>query len=394
MKDDVKYTYNRNTIREEDRKVVISAVITSFIIFGFITFGMYKYIVYLNDNKLIEVPDLHAELYEESADKYAEQFEIVSVDEQISNVYEVGSILSQNITAGTLVSKGTKIEVITSSNPNNLQMPELEARTLADAKKTLEKYNVTIETVLQESKIIEAGYIITTEPSFDEKLTLGQTVTLYISTGSTEEEDDETDDEDTDEDDKDTDEDSEDKDENDDEKDGELLPNFVGLTEAEARTKVKELGIKIGKIEYQNGASSTKGTISWQSVKKETLLSKVDSINFLIVLKNENANNNTQIPTTPKNTNSNDISEENISDNDSYEVKTKLIAVDVAPDYELTGSTYNVQIVLQDSTGTRAIYYKTHEVGDFPFTKKFNVEIGSMIAVYINDKLLKEEYVK
>ena len=52
--------------KDDDRKLVKAAVITSLVIIGFILIGMIKYIVYLSDNRLMEVPNLVGENFEEA----------------------------------------------------------------------------------------------------------------------------------------------------------------------------------------------------------------------------------------------------------------------------------------------------------------------------------------
>jgi len=326
--------------RDDDKKVVVTAVVTSLIIIGIIIGCMIKGILYFNDNKLVEVPDLFSEIYDDAVKDLKEKgLKLEISDEEPSDKYPEGTIIEQNIQPGEMVAKNSVIEVVVSKGKVALTMPDLQARTLEEAQKVLKKYNVSITTVLKEDDSLDKGYIISTIPAYGSTIKYGQTVTLVISSGKKNTEN--------------------------------RVPSLIGLTEEEARTRLSQAGLVLGNVNYKSG-NSKDARISSQNPSSNTIFNAGDKVDIVL---------------TKSATNSSDDN----NDHSEVAVQTKITTVEISPNIELDKENYKVEVVIQDSKGTRTLYRKNHVASDFPFSKNFNVEVGSMVAIYIND-VLQTEY--
>lgn len=106
---------------------------------------------------------------------------------QTSSEYDYGYILDQNPAAGRDAKVGSTIELTVCSGTDDKLMPNLVNLTLQNAKSCLStmSVNVVVDVDYEESDVYTDGYIIRTEPGYDQPLTDGQKVTLIVSQGST-----------------------------------------------------------------------------------------------------------------------------------------------------------------------------------------------------------------
>ncbi len=72
-------------------------------------------------NESIEMPDLVGKSYESSKDEYKDYFQLIAETPEYNDEYESGTIIEQNINAGTNIEKGSIVKVIVSkgSQPEN-----------------------------------------------------------------------------------------------------------------------------------------------------------------------------------------------------------------------------------------------------------------------------------
>lgn len=107
-----------------------------------------------------------------------------------SDEIEVGNVVKTDPQCTEVVSEGTKVTVyISSGKPiEYVAVPDVVGLKQADAKKKIEKANLTPEIVktniTAKDKEYPSGYVVKSEPTKDsEKLAEGSTVVLYVSTG-------------------------------------------------------------------------------------------------------------------------------------------------------------------------------------------------------------------
>lgn len=133
----------------------------------------------------VEVPDFKGKVYEELNPDDYKDFVLTDKIYAYNDTYEKGQIVDQNPKAHTQAKPGTTIEFTVSMGVQTENMPELTNLTLENAKKILEQYKIklTIREEKENSQDVEAGKITRTEPAYNEKLSDGDTVTLWVSEG-------------------------------------------------------------------------------------------------------------------------------------------------------------------------------------------------------------------
>ncbi|MGI6089390.1 MAG: Stk1 family PASTA domain-containing Ser/Thr kinase [Bilifractor porci] len=101
-----------------------------------------------------------------------------------SEDYDSGQIINQTISEGTMVDKGTTIDVIVSSGKADVTVPTgLTGSTQADAEAALESAGLVPDIQLQYDDTVDVGNVISTSPAEGTSVPSGATVTLYVSKG-------------------------------------------------------------------------------------------------------------------------------------------------------------------------------------------------------------------
>lgn len=101
-----------------------------------------------------------------------------------SEQYDSGQIINQTIAEGTMVDKGTTIDVVVSSGKADVTVPAgLTGATQADAEASLESAGLVPDIELQYDDTVDVGNVISTSPAEGTSVPSGATVTLYVSKG-------------------------------------------------------------------------------------------------------------------------------------------------------------------------------------------------------------------
>ena len=130
------------------------------------------------------VPDLYLYSAEDVMERYKDYFEFEIIRQTPQGNVAEGLIMNQKPKADMTVKKGSTITLTVSTGVQDITMPLLENHSLADARRALEKFNVKVREVLENSDSFVTNYIIRTEPPYGTLLTPGQEVVLVVSTGS------------------------------------------------------------------------------------------------------------------------------------------------------------------------------------------------------------------
>ncbi len=139
-----------------------------------------------SDTVMVEVPNFVGEVFKEMDPEKYPNLRLVDSDYVYSNEHEAGKIVSQDPVARTQVPEGSTVKLVISNGPQTGQMGDLVNRTKEKAQEYLDGLqDLKLSVVLEEeySSEIEAGRVTRTDPEADEILTVGQTVTLWISKG-------------------------------------------------------------------------------------------------------------------------------------------------------------------------------------------------------------------
>lgn len=228
--------------------LIIGVVVVILLVIGFIFRMLWASLFsgLLDTGTEYTVPDLKGLTYAEAEETILTDqslnghFTITVSEETAYNAeYEPGEILYQDPEGGTTTkSEQTEITVILCAEEkeeaSQLVMPNIIGKDYAVWADTLsEKYNVVVKYMQEYSSDYKEGEIISTDPVAGSVLQEGQTVTITYSKG---------------------------------EKITTVtMVSLIGMTENEAKSALKELGLKCGSVVTVT-SDKTKGTVVFQSV--------------------------------------------------------------------------------------------------------------------------------
>lgn len=199
----------------------------------------------------IELPNFENKTVEEAKEMVINsKLEIVIDKEEQSETVEAGKIMSQSPAAGKMVKENAKIKVVVSSGQGEFPMPDLQNKKLSDAQRILNEKNVaSISTVGEPSNTIPENYVVRQVPSAGTYIDGATSVTIYVSTGK--------------------------------EQVTAVVPNMLGDTESEAKSKLLDAGLTWGHIVEAESAKA-KGTVISQSIRAGVEVKEKTSIDLKI----------------------------------------------------------------------------------------------------------------
>ncbi len=153
--------------------------------------------------------------------------------EEFNSDYAEGYIISQDplYSDNYNIKMGTTIKVVVSKGIEESTVPDLKGKSQEDAIKLLEDANLKYQIVEEESKKIEAGYVISQETDANKKVNAGDTVIIHVSTGVKKS----------------------------------SVPSVIGKSEDEAKKALTDLGLKVT-VETGEDSSKENGVVLKQSV--------------------------------------------------------------------------------------------------------------------------------
>lgn len=201
-----------------------------------------------NGDKMVSVPDLNGKMFATLPSYPGVKIELG--EEVYDNFYQAGAIISQDVTAGSEVIKGTTIYVTVSKGAEPIiytmkdvvGMYEAEAHTLLTQMGIL--LDIKIEYEVTDS--VKAGRVIRTAPEKDTVLQKEQTVIIYVAKAKTIVK--------------------------------EYVPEVVGMNVDAAIAKLKANKFENVKIELVEDATVNEGTVLRQSEAKGTKLDITEEI--------------------------------------------------------------------------------------------------------------------
>lgn len=135
-----------------------------------------------------------------------------TVEQQASTTVERGLIISQNPEAGQQVDEDTTVDVVVSTGPPDVDLPDVVGDQRDEATRTLQDLELRVRTVERESDA-PAGEVIEMSPGAGESVSVGTRVTLFYSDGP------------------------------------ETVPDVVGRTQAEAEAILSDAGFEVDVVE-------------------------------------------------------------------------------------------------------------------------------------------------
>ncbi|CAN5157512.1 Stk1 family PASTA domain-containing Ser/Thr kinase [soil metagenome] len=161
-------------------------------------------------------------------------FTVGEVSPSPSAEVDKGSVISQLPGADEKAAPGSAIDLVVSSGPEAVTMPNLVSKTYKEAKAQLEALSeennlgIRIEQEVEDQSDRPKNEVTKTNPVFSEMIEPGSTVTIFVSPGST------------------------------------TVPDVRGLTEADARAAIADANLKVN-VDQATSASVPAGTVISQN---------------------------------------------------------------------------------------------------------------------------------
>lgn len=203
-----------------------------------------------------------------------------------SDTVSSGNVVSTDPSAKSQVKAGSTVTYSLSSGSATVSVPDVTGMTEANAKSELDKVGLKYTTTTAASDTVEAGRVISQNPTSGIKIAAGESISLVISSGV----------------------------------ESVTVPSVTGLTQSAARSTLVNAGLKLGNVteEYSNEAS---GTVVSQSVSDGTSVNKGTSIDIVISKGPENTHNSNSSSNSSNSSgnssgNNNNTANNNDNDND------------------------------------------------------------------------------
>ncbi len=168
---------------------------------------------------------------------------------QASSTVAAGDIISENPVAGTAVSSGSVVNLIVSSGPAPVSVPNVVGDTQAAATTAITGAGLTLGTVtMQSSSTVTSGNIISESPAAAISVPSGSAVNLIVSSGPA----------------------------------AVSVPNVVGDTQAAATTAITGVGLVVGTVTMQSSATVVAGNIISESPTGGTSVANGSAVNLVV----------------------------------------------------------------------------------------------------------------
>ena len=154
-----------------------------------------------------------------------------SVTNQSSGTVPAGSVISQNPLAGVSIVEGSPVDIVVSTGPAPVNVPDVVGLTQAIATTTITGTNLVLGTVTtQTSNTVPAGSVISQNPLAGASVLAGSAVDIVVSSGP-----------------------------------ALTVPDVVGLTQAVATTTITGANLVLGTVTNQSSATVPAGSVISQN---------------------------------------------------------------------------------------------------------------------------------
>ena len=204
------------------------------------------------EDKDVEVPDLLGKSYSEAKEALNEIGLGIKLGEtKSSSEYEPGQIISQSVEAGTEVEANTTIVVDICGDGEQVEVPDVTGYSKDKAVKALEELGLTVDVAEAYSDDVAAGKVISTSPKAGKKIDKSSVVNMVVSKGPEDE--------------------------------AEIsVPKIIGLSEADAKAKLKEAKLASGTVSQDFSDTVEEGKVISQSVKEGTKVPENTAISYVV----------------------------------------------------------------------------------------------------------------
>lgn len=356
------YNIDKENDKAIERKVTLFAFLTSFIIMGVVTIFL---VIWVLSGSNAKVPDFKGKTWDEAV-KIAKDKEIyiTNIKEEYSNTIKEGAILEQDIKAGEKVKKGTTINVTMSLGSGLFQIENYVGIDVSDVYKKIENLDINLKEEYISDDKMEIGKVVKQRPEGGSKLKPGENLTLYISKGK---------------------EDQENK---------IIVPYIMGLSEKEAKDKIKNEGLSIGKISKVESDTVEEGKVIDQSISYGTEVSEGTAISLVISSgKKETTTEFTTQPIVQDATlqSTTEIISEETTESTTNSPVLKTEVLEINPKLPEGAETVEVKVVEIVDGQSRTIWSSNYSASGFPISINVSGYKPTQYELYINGELIGTE---
>lgn len=244
---DPDYEYNKQA-KKAERKVVMSAVITSVVIILLLSFVGYN--TFFN-HKPVEVPVLIGKTLDEAKSVAKELgVKIKDAGTEYNNEVEKDKISSQNYNEGDNLYRGDVIDVKLSLGVEQVTMPYVVNKDLKEAYNIFGDIPFEFREIYVNDDNVPINIIKSQEPSSGTLVDSNAEVKLYISKGA--------------------------------EIKNVTVPSVIGMTESEAKVKLQSLGLVVGVVSKANSSKYDEGLVITQTIASGSEVQTGSVISFVV----------------------------------------------------------------------------------------------------------------
>ena len=214
--------------------IIIAIVLILIPVVGF--FGT-QAILNAGRTKDVALPNF-VEMTREEAERAAEEAKLqLNISEEFNSDVEKGKVISQEppFVEGYTVKENSTVNIVLSKGENIKEVPKVIGEEQEKAEEMIKEAELEPEIVEEASSKVEAGIVIRQDPEAGEEINAGETVIVYVSSGTKQI----------------------------------TMENVVGQKEADAKKTLTDLGFEV-KVEYSEDTSKDNGVVLEQSISSGT----------------------------------------------------------------------------------------------------------------------------
>src|SRR5207248_3081778 len=172
-----------------------------------------------------------------------------AVTVQSSSTVAAGSVLSESPPACTTLSRSSPVNLVVSSGPAQIAVPNVVGQTQAAAASALTGAGLTVGAVtMQSSSTVAAGNVISESPSAGTRVASGSAVNLVVSSGPAQI----------------------------------AVPNVVGQTQAAATSAITGAGLTVGAVTMQSSSTVAAGSVISESPPAGTKVASGSAVDLVV----------------------------------------------------------------------------------------------------------------
>ena len=179
----------------------------------------------------------------------AAKLTVGTVTQQTSNTVATGKVISQDPASGSSVAQGSPVNLVISSGPQMVTVPNVEGLTQDAATTAITAAKLTVGTVTQQSSnTVAAGNVISQDPASGNSVAQGSPVNLVISSGPQ----------------------------------MVTVPNVEGLTQDAATTAITAAKLTVGTVTQQSSNTVAAGNVISQDPASGSSAAQGSPVNLVI----------------------------------------------------------------------------------------------------------------